>query len=70
MRLFNFGKRKMQEEETPSCRLCEHASFVSDEYILCKKKGRITDRTVCRAYSYDIMKKTPAKPIQFAEYEE
>ena len=70
MRLFNFGKRKMQEEETKSCRLCEYAQEVCDEYIICKKKGRITDRTVCRAYSYDIMKKTPAKPIQFAEYEE
>ena len=70
MRLFNFGKNKTQEEEIRSCRLCEHATLAGDEYILCKKKGRITDRTACRAYSYDIMKKTPAKPIQFAEYEE
>ena len=70
MKLFKFGKRKMQEEEERSCRLCEYAQEVCDEYIICKKKGRITKKDVCRSYSYDIMKKTPAKPVQFAEYEE
>ena len=48
--------------EAAYCENCEHAALLhGDEYVLCEKKGVVRATYVCRKFSYDPLKRRPAK---------
>ena len=48
--------------EESYCAKCEHAALLhGDEYVLCEKKGVVRATFVCRRFSYDPLKRRPAK---------
>ena len=65
-------KRKMPEEITKCCALCEHAQKVAiSGEILCtptKNLKKVSDDYVCRAFSFDILayRPNPTKIPKFA----
>ena len=49
-------------DEERYCAFCEHsATLHGDEYVLCQKKGVVRAAFVCRKFSYDPLKRRPAK---------
>lgn len=57
-------KKKLCEEYdiAKKCAFCEHASKTLDtEKMICKKKGIVHAEYTCRAFRYDLMKRTPKR---------
>ena len=44
-----------------SCDYCKHCTAISDEHILCIKKGVILPDNPCRKFRYDPLKRIPSK---------
>ena len=44
-----------------SCAYCVHSAKISDDEVLCIKKGVVELTNKCRSFSYDPCKRTPAK---------
>lgn len=60
-------------EITKCCAYCERATLLaSEDYVLCAKKGVVSQNYVCRRFLYDPMKRTPQKmpPIPLPDPEE
>lgn len=44
------------------CARCEHATILAQcDYILCAKKGVVSDTHVCRRFIYDPLKRDPRR---------
>ncbi len=55
-----------------SCTYCKFAAKLSDEQILCSKKGVVDSDSSCRKFRYDPCKRIPpkAKAMDFSQYSE
>ena len=51
--------RKKQE---PCCSYCEHGCRISNEEVMCRKKGVVSSAGKCRKFRYDALKREPARP--------
>ncbi len=55
-------KRKEKTEIERCCARCEHATLLSQcNYILCAKKGIVSETHVCRRFVYDPLKRAPKR---------
>ena len=63
-----FFRKKMPR----SCNYCIHGTKLSDEEILCVKKGVVSADKSCRRFSYEPSKRIPPKPkaTDFSEFDE
>lgn len=54
-----------------SCEYCAYGTKVSDNQILCAKKGLVLQDVRCRKFHYDPFKRTPArfKAVDFSKYQ-
>lgn len=55
-----------------SCRYCKCGTQITDEQVLCNKRGAVATDNACRRFSYDPCKRIPAKAkaIDFSKYNE
>lgn len=53
-----------------SCRYCACGTQVSNEQVLCNRRGVVAVSYACRKFSYDPCKRVPikAKPLDFHKY--
>lgn len=63
------AKPFFNKEIPPACEYCIHGrqSEYSDE-IFCAKRGVVEKRDSCRKYRYDVLKRTPQKPLAAGEF--
>lgn len=55
-------KKHERPEIERCCARCEHATLLSQfDYILCSKKGIVSDTHVCRRFVYDPLKRDPKR---------
>lgn len=47
----------------PNCLYCRHGSKISDEEVICIKKGVHSSGAHCRQFKYDPLKRQPSRPI-------
>ena len=61
-------RKKIQK----SCSYCEYGTMLSDDQVLCMKKGVMPADKKCRKFQYDPCKRIPAKPkaLDFEKYNE
>ncbi len=54
-----------------SCTYCVHGVKIGDDHILCTKKGIRTVEDKCRKFTYDPVKRIPAKAkaLDFSKYD-
>lgn len=54
-----------------ACAFCEKATVLAEEnYVLCSKKGIVSQTYSCRGFAYDPLKKDPKRmpaPLSFEE---
>lgn len=55
-----------------SCAYCAHSAKISDEQVLCIKKGVVEMTKKCSKFSYDPCKRIPmkAKALDFEKYKQ
>ncbi len=55
-----------------SCTYCAHGTVISEEQVLCIKKGVVPECGKCRKFTYDPCKRIPSKPkaLDFNKYNE
>ncbi len=55
-----------------SCLYCRYGTKMSEDMMLCAKKGIVVISEDCRKFRYDPFKRIPAKPkaLDFSKYEE
>ncbi len=53
-----------------SCTYCQHGTMLTDEEVLCVKKGVVSLNRICRKFEYDPCKRVPpkAKASDFSKY--
>ena len=44
------------------CAYCAHASKISDDEMVCQKKGIVSSYDQCRRFRYDPLKRIPSRP--------
>ena len=55
-------KKQTDENYSPSCCFCAHASQLADtEVFLCTKHGAVNGSFRCRSYKFDPLKPSPRK---------
>lgn len=54
----------------PSCNYCTRSAKLSDDQLLCSKKGIVSCDGKCRSFRYDPFKRMPPKPkaLDFSKY--
>ena len=54
-----------------SCRYCKCGTQITDEQVLCNKRGAVAADNACRRFSYDPCKRIPFKPkaSNFSKYD-
>ena len=68
----NMAKFDMERERV--CSFCEYATPApsdkdGNEFVICAKKGLVKDGKACRKFSYDPLKREPAKLPPLPEVE-
>ena len=51
-----------RKDTEPSCSYCEYGCRISNEEVMCRKKGVVSSAGKCRAFRYDALKREPAPP--------
>ncbi len=46
----------------PSCSYCAHGATMNEALVSCTKKGVVASDSACRKYTYDPLRRKPAKP--------
>ena len=46
----------------PSCSYCAFGAKISDDEVICRKKGIVAPYDSCRKFSYDPMSREPSPP--------
>ena len=66
-----FKKKKNKEDNI--CRFCIYATLTdNDDKIICSTHGEVGSHFTCRKFSYDLLKREPAKfrklePIEYVD---
>ena len=53
-----------QKKIEPRCVYCVHGRALSEEQVVCPKKGVMSAGSHCRAFKYDPLKRTPPRPAK------
>ena len=55
-----------------SCQYCRYSTKLSEDLMLCAKKGIVAVCDDCRKFRYDPFRRVPAKPkaLDFSKYDE
>lgn len=53
-----------QKKIEPRCSYCSRSRMLSDEQIVCDKKGVMSACSSCRAFKYDPLKRVPPRPAK------
>lgn len=53
-----------QKKIEPRCTYCTRSRALSDEQIVCDKKGVMSAGSSCRAFQYDPLKRVPPRPVK------
>ncbi len=61
-------RKKMQK----ACVYCVHGTQISEDQVLCTKRGAVLLDGKCRKFQYDPCKRIPPKPkaLDFSKYNE
>lgn len=53
-----------------SCHYCIRGTIMEDGFVLCGKRGVLSEQENCRKFKYDPCKRIPvkAKPLDFSQY--
>jgi hypothetical protein len=49
----------------PRCAYCQHGATLTEDQIMCPKKGIVSAGASCRRFSYDPLKRVPPRPATF-----
>lgn len=55
-----------QKKIEPRCVYCSHGRTLSDEQVVCPKKGVMSAGSHCRSFRYDPLKRVPPRPAKLA----
>lgn len=55
-----------QKKIDPRCAYCARGHSLSEEQVLCPKKGVMEAGSHCRSFKYDPLKRTPPRPAALA----
>ncbi len=53
--------RLFRRDMPPSCATCAHAVRLSEQDMLCRRCGAVSEGYHCRRYRYDPLKRTPPR---------
>ncbi len=53
--------RLLRANMPPACATCVHAVRLTEEDMLCRKRGAVHESYHCRRYSYDPLKRVPSR---------
>lgn len=61
-----------RKDMEPRCAYCVHGEQVSEEQVLCIRKGVCSPGGSCAAFQYDPFRRTPPRPAQpdFSRFQE
>ncbi|MBQ4382590.1 MAG: hypothetical protein II794_07635 [Oscillospiraceae bacterium] len=48
----------------PSCAYCKFGSRINSTQVACLKKGVVSAGGHCRRFSYDVLRRVPARPLE------
>ena len=51
------------KEIEPRCAYCQRGAKLSDDKVMCLKKGIVSPAGQCRRFKYDPLKRVPPKPL-------
>lgn len=56
----------------PRCAYCQRSARLSEDKVMCLKKGIVAASSQCRRFKYDPLKRVPPKPqtISFSKFSE
>lgn len=55
-----------QKKIDPRCVYCARGRILSEDQVICPKKGVMEAGSHCRAFKYDPLKRTPPRPAALA----
>jgi hypothetical protein len=55
-----------QKKIEPRCIYCAHGRTLSEEKVVCPKKGVMAAGSHCRTFRYDPLKRVPPRPVKLA----
>ena len=53
-----------QKKIEPRCSYCARSRPLSEEQVVCDKKGVMSAGSHCRAFKYDPLKRVPPRPVK------
>ena len=53
-----------QKKIEPRCAYCARSRTLSQEQVVCDKKGVMSSASHCRAFKYDPLKRVPPRPAK------
>ena len=53
-----------QKKIEPRCAYCVHSRPLSEEEVVCGKKGVLSAASSCRRFRYDPLKRVPPRPAK------
>ena len=53
-----------QKKIDPRCAYCARARTLSEEQVVCDKKGVMSVGSHCRSFKYDPLKRVPPRPVK------
>lgn len=55
----------------PHCAYCKKAEPVEPGYVVCRKRGIVSEADHCRAFRYDPLRRVPPRPAapDFSKYD-
>ena len=54
----------LRKDIEPRCAYCKRGEPVSEEEVMCLKKGIVSADGSCRAFRYDPLKRVPPRPVK------
>lgn len=62
MSLFNLSL--FQKKIEPRCTYCVHGHPLTEEQVMCPKRGVMSPGSHCRSFKYDPLKRVPPRPAK------
>lgn len=53
-----------QKKIEPRCAYCARSRALSEDQVVCDKKGVMSAGSQCRAFKYDPLKRVPPRPVK------
>ena len=56
-----------QKKIEPRCIYCARGRQLSEDQVVCPKKGVMSAGSHCRSFKYDPLKRVPPRPVRLAD---